>query len=143
MSANFSNLSPENQELMAQRYGLKNRSKSARSWKIAAAIVTAIGLPWLFWSAWHHSNPEIRVALISFQNETDRSIEITYLVERREPGTALECTLVARDIDKNVVGEIQDTVPGSNLRSITRTASIPTRITPVNAAVLECRAAQD
>ena len=128
---------------MAQRYGIKARSRSAPAWKIAAALVLAIGLPWLFWSAWHHSNPEIRVTLISFQNETDRSIEITYLVERRNPEMELECTLVARDLDKNVVGEIQDTVPSANSRSITRTTTIPTRITPVNAAVLDCRAALD
>ena len=137
MSANFSNLPPETQELLAQRYGLKRRN----GWKIPAAILLVIGLPWLMWSAWHHSNPEIRVTLISFQNEKSDSIEITYVVERRDPSRELTCTLVARDIDKNVVGEIEDNVPASTSSSITISRTIPARIAPVNAAVLGCRAA--
>jgi len=137
MSANFSNLPPETQELLAQRYGLKRRN----GWKIPAAILLVIGLPWLMWSAWHHSNPEIRVTLISFQNEKSDSIEITYVVERRDPSRELTCTLVARDIDKNVVGEIEDKVPASTFSSITISRTIPARIEPVNAAVLGCRAA--
>jgi hypothetical protein len=137
MSANFSNLPLETQELLAQRYGLKRRN----GWKIPAAILLMIGLPWLMWSAWHHSNPEIRVTLISFQNEKSDSIEITYVVERRDPSRELTCTLVARDIDKNVVGEIEDKVPASTSSNITISRTIPARIAPVNAAVLGCRAA--
>ena len=137
MSANFSNLPLETQELLAQRYGLKRRN----GWKIPAAILLMIGLPWLMWSAWHHSNPEIRVTLISFQNEKSDSIEITYVVERRDPSRVLTCTLVARDIDKNVVGEIEDNVPASTSSNITISRTIPARIAPVNAAVLGCRAA--
>jgi hypothetical protein len=48
---------------------------------------------------------------------------------------------VARDIDKNVVGEIEDKVPASKDSSVTISRTIPARIAPVNAAVLECRAA--
>lgn len=106
-----------------------------------AALLLAVFLPWLSWSAWHHSNPEIRVTLISFQNVTEKSIEITYLVERRDPQQPLKCTLLARDIDKNIVGEIEDFIPASNSGSTTKTTTIPTRIAPVNAAVLECNAA--
>lgn len=95
------------------------------------------------WSAWHHSNPEIRVSLISFQNESDNSIDITYRVERRDPSTPVRCTLLARDIDKNVVGEIEEYLPSAKSGAVTKTTTIPTRITPVNAAVLECRAARD
>lgn len=138
MSANFSHLPAETQALLADRYGIKPR----KVWKIAAFLFAVIGLPWLFWSAWHFSNPEIRVTLISFQNETNDSIEITYLVQRREPSIPLTCTLLARDFDKNVVGEIEDRIAASSSSSVTITTTIPARITPVNAAVLECRAAQ-
>ena len=139
MSANNSNLDPETSELLQQRYGYR---KSSKSWKISAILVLAVFVPWLVWSAWHHSNPEIRVTLISFQNESEKSIEITYLVERRDPKQPLSCTLLARDIDKNVVGEIEDLVPASTTPSKTITTTIPTRIAPVNAAVLECNAAR-
>jgi hypothetical protein len=138
MSANFSHLPVETQAMLAYRYGMKER----KSWRLIAILVALIGLPWLFWSAWHHSNPEIRVTLVSFQNEKADSIDITYLVQRRDPSTVLSCTLLARDYDKNVVGEIEDRVPASADSEVTITTTIPARVTPVNAAVLECRAVQ-
>ena len=138
MSANYSNLPPETQELMAQRYGIKQKS----GWKITAGITLFLGLPWLMWTAWHFANPEIRVTLISFQNVKNDSIEITYKIDRRDPSNPLTCTLVARDIDMNVVGEIEDKVPASMQSTITISRTIPARITPVNAAVLGCRAAR-
>ena len=138
MSANFSHLPAETQAMLADRYGIKER----KSWRLIALVVALVGLPWLFWSAWHHSNPEIRVTLVSFQNEKADSIEITYLVQRRDPSTVLSCTLLARDYDKNVVGEIEDRVPASADSEVTITTTIPARVTPVNAAVLECRAVQ-
>ena len=138
MSAKFSHLPAETQAMLADRYGIKER----KSWRLIAILVALIGLPWLFWSAWHHSNPEIRVTLVSFQNEKADSIEITYLVQRRDPSTVLSCTLLARDYDKNVVGEIEDRVPASADSEVTITTTIPARVTPVNAAVLECRAVQ-
>ena len=138
MSANFSHLPAETQAMLADRYGIKER----KSWRLIAILVALIGLPWLFWSAWHHSNPEIRVTLVSFQNEKADSIDITYLVQRRDPSTVLSCTLLARDYDKNVVGEIEDRVPATADSEVTITTTIPARVTPVNAAVLECRAVQ-
>ena len=124
--------------MLADRYGIKER----KSWRLIAIVVALVGLPWLFWSAWHHSNPEIRVTLVSFQNEKNDSIDITYLVQRRDPSTPLSCTLLARDYYKNVVGEIEDRVPASVEPAVTITTTIPARVTPVNAAVLECRAVQ-
>ena len=49
--------------------------------------------------------------------------------------------LVARDIDKNVVGEVNDPMPadalmvGANLRTLT----IPTRLPAVNAGISSCQ----
>lgn len=139
MTARFSDLPPETRDLMRQRYGHKEHP---RSWKVIALLLATVFLPWLAWSAWHHSNPEIRVTLISFQNESAKSIDITYLVERRDPSRKLTCTLLARDIDKNVVGEVEQLIPASKLRQQSFTTTIPARIAPVNAAVLNCRASQ-
>ena len=139
MSERFSNLTPEQRALMDERYGKRRKN----TWVIPAAFTFLIFIPWLIWSAWHHSNPEIRYTLVSFQNEKSDSIDITYLIERRDPARPLTCTLVARDIDKNVVGEIEDLVPATTTRQFTKTTTIPSRITPVNAAVMDCRAAQD
>ena len=139
MRERFANLSPENQAFLADRYGTARKS----TWKIPAAILLIIFLPWLMWSAWHHSNPEFRATLVSFQNEKSDSIDITYLIERRNPSLVLTCTVVARDIDKNVVGEIEVRIPSATEKQLTKTTTIPTRIAPVNAAIFDCRAAQD
>jgi hypothetical protein len=125
-----------NQELLAQRYG----RKSSNTWRYIAALLLLTALPWLIWSAWHHSNPQIRVTLISFQNEQDNSIDITYLIQRRDPSLALTCTLIARDFDKNVVGEIEVAIPTSSQGLLKRSDTIPTRLRAVNASVLKCDA---
>ena len=129
-------------EYLNNRYG-----KATISWRIPGLLFALIGIPWLLWSASYYSNPEIRANLLSFQvpksqansDSTKSTIEIRYQVQRRNPGQAITCTLVARDIDKNVVGEIADQIPPSNEKSIIRIVQIPARLTPVNAAVLDCR----
>ncbi len=122
-----------NEEFLAQRYG----KKGSNTWRYIAALLLLTALPWLIWSAWHHSNPQIRVTLISFQNEQDNSIDITYLIQRRDPSLALNCTLIARDFDKNVVGEVEVAIPSSSQGSLSRNDTIPTRLRAVNASVLK------
>lgn len=120
-----------------QRYGNVKRI----SWKIPALILFLLGTPWLIWSATHHSLPEIRYTLISFERDqfsATPSIDITYEVTRRNPRIAVTCTLVARDIDKNIVGEITDRFPPSNKSVTAHKTRIPARSTPVNAAVIRC-----
>jgi hypothetical protein len=55
--------------------------------------------------------------------------------------SAHSCKLVARDIDKNVVGEFTDQMPGNSLSigSNLRTVEISTRIPAVNAGISSCQ----
>jgi hypothetical protein len=48
---------------------------------------------------------------------------------------------VARDIDKNTIGEISDLMPASSLKSGVniRTIEIATRLPPVNAGITSCQ----
>ena len=124
------------EELLKLRYG----RSGTNLWKYSALLLLAIGLPWLMWSAWYHSNPPTRVALISFKPIDTRSIEITFELDRRDPKSAQICTLVARDFDKNIVGEIDFNVPSSKTNPLKITTVIPTRLEAVNAGILECRA---
>ena len=57
----------------------------------------------------------------------------------RDPAQEVTCTLIALDIDKNVVGEIELQVPGAKEGSILVNAKIPTRLRAVNASVDSCR----
>ena len=131
----FDQFPKETQELLITRYGERPRKR----WKFLAILIMAIGLPWLMWSAWYHSNPETRVTLVSFKPIDARSIEITFEIDRRDPRLAHICTLIARDYEKNVVGEVDIQVAPSSSSPSQITAVIPTRLTAVNAGVLECR----
>lgn len=127
----------EEESFLIERYG--KRYYSSSRWKIPAAILALIGIPWLLWSAGFHSSPIIREELIAFEVIDERSIEITYLLERNARDLSVECILVARDFDKNVVGEVSDKfVANPTPRQEVRTRTIPTRSLAVNADVINC-----
>lgn len=122
---------------LAERYG-KHFSKKI-TWQIPAALIALIGIPWLLWSAGYHSQPTIRHELIAFKVIDRSTIEITYLLERNDPELEVVCTLVARDFDKNVVGEVTDEFDANTAPSRqVRTRTIPTRTRAVNADVIGC-----
>lgn len=131
----FAELPSETQELLNSRYGVSSHSY----WRYLALALLALGLPWLMWSAWYHSNPATRVTLVSFTPIDDRSIEITFDLDRRDSTIEHTCTLIARDFEKNVVGEIDIPIAPSATNPIKIRAKIPTRLAAVNAGILECR----
>ena len=116
------------------RYGVKQ----SRSW-IAVAIITAVvGVGWITWAGLHHSNPEIRTQLISFVVDNDRAVSVRYSVDRHSTTASTICTLIARDYEKNIVGQIDQLLPAgqSQLELVT---VVPTRSEAVNADVSSCR----
>lgn len=116
-----------------ERYGIK----PANRWRPIAIVILLIGTIWLLWAGLHHARPEITSRLISFKVSDDREIVIRYEATRRDSQQVLTCTLVARDIDKLIVGQIDDVVPvGESL--IDRSIAIPTRNLAATATVLRC-----
>jgi len=116
------------------RYGVR----PTKGWVAPAVVIAAIGISWLIWAGLHHSNPNIRASVISFTATTDRAMSIRYEVVRKDKNQVLTCTLVARDYDKNVVGQIEDEI-GPGLAVVQKTTDIPTRSQGVNADVVACR----
>jgi len=102
---------------------------------------TTLALLWFIWSGTNFANPAIRSELISFQVIDEQKLSITYSIQVRDLTTSHSCNLVARDFDKNVVGEFVDKMPagtlnvGPNLRII----EISTRIPAVNAGISGCQ----
>lgn len=128
---------PQTTAFLRERYG-NTATKNWRSgWKLPALLIALLGGLWIAWSGTHVSNPEIRSSLISFHSTSAQSIQIRYSLQFKHPGGNHQCTLVARDLDKNTVGEIVDHIPLGQA-SITREVSIPTRLQAVNAAILSC-----
>lgn len=115
------------------RYGVK----PANRWRPVAGIILIVGIIWLLWAGLHHARPEITFRLISFSVTNDRETVIRYEATRRDPNRELTCTLLARDINKLIVGQIDDVVPaGQGL--IDRSTAIPTRNLAATASVLRC-----
>jgi hypothetical protein len=115
------------------RYGIKPASR----WRPVAVVILSIGLIWLLWAGLHHSRPELTFRLISFNVTDDRNTEIRFEATRRDADRELTCTLVARDFDKLIVGQIDDVIPAGQ-GYIDRTTTIPTRNLAATATVLRC-----
>jgi len=115
------------------RYGIK----PASGWRPVAVVILSIGLIWLLWAGLHHSRPELTFRLISFNVTDDRNTEIRFEATRRDAERELTCTLVARDFDKLIVGQIDDVIPAGQ-SYIDRTTTIPTRNLAATATVLRC-----
>jgi hypothetical protein len=115
------------------RYGIKQASR----WRPIAGVILSIGLIWLLWAGLHHSRPELTFRLISFKVIDDRNTEIRFETTRRDADRELTCTLVARDFDKLIVGQIDDVIPAGQ-GYIDRTTTIPTRNLAATATVLRC-----
>jgi hypothetical protein len=115
------------------RYGVK----PANRWRPVAGIILGIGIIWLLWAGLHHARPEITSRLISFTVTDSREIFIRYEATRRDASREITCTLVARDIDKLIVGQVDDVIPAGQ-GYIDRTTPIPTRNLAATASVLRC-----
>ena len=116
------------------RYGIRHR----KSWLAPAIFFAITGIAWLLWAGLHHSNPPIRYALISYSITSEREISVRYWVQRHNRNQPVVCTLISRDFNKNVVGQIDDVIaPG--LTELERTTSVQSRGAAVNADVIGCR----
>ena len=116
------------------RYGITAR----KGWIAPAAILGIIGLSWTLWVALSHSQPELRSTLYSFSVTGDREITMKYAIDRRDPDAIVLCTLITLDIDKNIVGQIDDQIVAGQSH-VERIVAIPARIAPVSARIAGCR----
>ena len=117
------------------RYGVKQ----SRSWVAIALITAVVGVGWIIWAGLHHSNPAIRTQLISFVVDNDREVSVRYSVDRHSTTATTVCTLIARDYDKNIVGQLDQEIP-AGLAKVELVTVVPTRSEAVNADVSSCRA---
>ena len=118
-----------------ERYGLRKK----RSWVGIALITAIVGIGWITWAGLYHSNPEIRVQLISFTIDNDREVSVRYFVERDSAEAVSICTVIARDFYKDIVGQIDVEIP-SGKEKVELVSVVPTRSLAVNADVSTCRA---
>ena len=118
-----------------ERYG----AAKATRWPAIALVVAILGVGWLMWSALYHSNPPLRSQLVSFTITNDREASVRYFIERTDSQQVVVCTLIARDYDKNIVGQIDQEI-GAGKSKVELVTVVPTRSESVNADVSSCRA---
>lgn len=117
-----------------ERYGA---SKATR-WPVIALVVAILGVSWLMWTALYHSNPPLRSQLISFTIPNEREASVRYSIERSDGQRVVVCTLIARDFDKSIVGQIDLEIPAGQSK-VELVTVVPTRSQAVNADVSSCR----
>jgi hypothetical protein len=116
------------------RYGVRPTTR----WRLPAIVLGITGLLWIFWAGLNSANPEFRIQVISFSVTGEKEISLRYGITRADAGATTICTLVAKDIDKNIVGQIDETIePGAAYVELL--TPIPARSAPVTASVLRCR----
>jgi hypothetical protein len=64
---------------------------------------------------------------------------VRYFIEREDSNQVVVCTLIARDFDKNIVGQIDQEIPAGKSK-VELVTTVPTRSEAVNADVSSCRA---
>ena len=122
---------------LMQRYGIKKAGGNRYPLIAVSALIVSA---WFIWSGYNAANPEVRYDLISFKNIDDQSISITYSIQVRNMNINHSCSLIARDFEKNTVGEVSDLMPAGSLFAgkNQRTVVISTRLPAVNAGISSC-----
>ena len=124
--------------LLRERYGIKSNNRRNLRLAIGFAVLAVL---WFIWSGTNIANPQIRSQVISFKVLDNQSISITYTLQVKNLNVPHSCDLVARDIDKNIVGEVTEhyeagqLAAGKNLKTVL----ISTRTPAVNAGISSCQ----
>jgi len=119
-----------------ERYGRNPKGK--RRTIIAVAMLGAVFITWLTWAALQHARPIADVTLVSFNIKSDREVSVRYEVGRRDANVALVCTLVARDFQTSIVGEIRDQISAGSSARVARDTSFPTRARAATVMIERC-----
>ena len=132
-------LTPEQEQLLAQRYGVKSRpAKARRNQKLLAGVgVSAlVGATWFFSSA--NFNPvsykEVGFEVVD-EWQTTIEFEVTAPI-----GTVLSCDLQAIDSSFGVVGHKTVELAGVDAQTVRYESEIRTTMRAVTAVVEICRA---
>jgi hypothetical protein len=99
---------------LADRYGAPARWQRPVIIGLAA-LLAAVGLTWLAWTAWFHSTPEVSSEVITYEVTSDHEIRARVDVRLGDGVQDASCRVRALAEDKTAVGELAFTpVAGTN-----------------------------
>lgn len=84
------------------------------AWIPLAAVLAAIGLTWLLWSALIGANPPVSARISAYEVTSDTSVSAIVTVQRPDPTVPVRCTVVAKAVTYETVGQLPVEVAASD-----------------------------
>ena len=125
-------------ERIAQRY--PPPALPRRLWIALAALIVAVGVPWMLWSGLHAANPAVAAKLLAFDVRSDSEVDVTITVERPDPSVAGVCTLKAQAVSYDTVGQLDVELPPGTERLETLKVVVRTFKPATSVSIVACRA---
>lgn len=128
-------LTPEQQELLEQRYG----SHRSRSWPlvVAVAVTAVLFVGWVIWAGWGQADQQVRWRTVGYTNAGTHSVAVEFEVFKPQDEDVV-CIVRALDIKSNEVGRAEVLVSTSQ-SDINITYDLQVTERPNAAEVLDCR----
>jgi hypothetical protein len=121
---------------MAERYGGSGGRRRGLL-MVVIVVVAALGLGWLGWAAWQHSNPDVRGELSSFDVLSEHEVEV--VIEVKRSGTdAVQCTVRAQADSHGIVADQEVTIPAGTDQDVHFTTSVATERKATAVTVSNC-----
>ena len=90
---------------LADRYGTPARWRRPAGVSLAV-VLAVVGLGWLGWTMWFHTNPAVTSELVSFEVTGDHQMQVRLDVRLGGDDVAASCRLRAYAEDHTPVGEL-------------------------------------
>lgn len=97
---------------IARRYPPRRVPRWA--WIPVAVALALVGGTWLLWSALYGANPVVSGRISAFNVMSDTSVDAVLTVQRPDPRLPVTCTVVAKAVSYETVGQLPVRVAASD-----------------------------
>jgi len=130
-------LTPEQRELLQQRYGPARRTPVVLLVVLGVVVLAFLG--WVGWAALQQSAADVRWSTFGYSDVSDTSVTVEFDVFK-QPGETVMCTVQALDVTSDVVGQARVEVSGDRA-DVHVTYALPVTRRPTSAQVESCASA--
>ncbi len=96
---------------IARRYPPRRTPRWA--WVPLAVALALVGLLWLVWSGLYGANPAVSARVSAFHVVSDTQVDAVVTVQRPHPSSVARCTVTAKAVTYETVGELPVEIAGS------------------------------
>lgn len=104
----------------------------------AVAVLAAIGLGWLVWTAYEHADPAVSGDIHVFTIPSAHKVTFTLTVQRRDPSVPVSCAVIAQASDFETVGQKTIRIPGSTSSLVDLPGQLTTIRQATSVSVSQC-----